>query len=216
MALILVANSKGGCGKSTIATNIASILAGTNGDVLLADADRQITASMWAHERKRAYPDHPKINSVVLYGDLYDSLKDLDSRYSYVVVDAAGHDSVEMRSGMKACDILLMPFRPSNPDLATLPKMAEMVKDSKRVNPPMKAFAFINSAPTNRRDAVFACEALAEYQDIFTVLETTIHDRRIFRDAMAEGLGVIEMAGKSDSDNNARAEINGLMQEIMK
>jgi hypothetical protein len=33
---------------------------------------------------------------------------------------------------------------------------------------------------------------------------------------MAEGLGVIEMAGKSDSDNNARAEINGLMQEIMK
>jgi len=42
------------------------------------------------------------------------------------------------------------------------------------------------------------------------LLKTTIRDRKIYRDAMSEGLGVVEMDNKKATD-----EITSLMQEII-
>src|SRR5579859_2833194 len=51
MLSILIANSKGGCGKSTLATNLAGALALAGHKVLLADADRQRSSLGWAKRR---------------------------------------------------------------------------------------------------------------------------------------------------------------------
>jgi chromosome partitioning protein len=66
-------------------------------------------------------------------------------------------------------------------------------------------------APTNPAitEAEDAREYLADYPDI-TALRSVIRDRKVYRDAMSEGLGVVEM------DNpKARAEVQLLVQEIM-
>ncbi|MHB8320761.1 MAG: ParA family protein, partial [Acidithiobacillus sp.] len=47
MIRVLVLNSKGGAGKTTVATNLASLLA-LRGSVLLADLDPQRSSSTWA------------------------------------------------------------------------------------------------------------------------------------------------------------------------
>jgi len=47
MLSILIANSKGGCGKSTLSTNLAAALALAGQQVLLADADRQRSSLAW-------------------------------------------------------------------------------------------------------------------------------------------------------------------------
>ena len=51
MRVILVANSKGGSGKSTVATHLAAYYAGQGERVLLADADRQLSALAWLSRR---------------------------------------------------------------------------------------------------------------------------------------------------------------------
>ena len=64
-----------------------------------------------------------------------ETLMDLDKRYGYVVVDAAGRDSRELRTGMTAAHVLVVPFRPSQPDLDTLPKMQEIITQARDLNP---------------------------------------------------------------------------------
>src|SRR3982751_6218539 len=51
MLTILVANIKGGCGKTTIATNLAAAFAGGGHATLLADVDRQRSSLGWSERR---------------------------------------------------------------------------------------------------------------------------------------------------------------------
>ncbi|CAN6133262.1 ParAB_family domain containing protein [Methylophilaceae bacterium] len=51
MKKILIANSKGGAGKTTLATNLASYLAASGHRVLLQDLDRQQSSAQWLSRR---------------------------------------------------------------------------------------------------------------------------------------------------------------------
>jgi chromosome partitioning protein len=48
---ILVANPKGGSGKTTLATNLAGYFAKLGGTVVLRDLDRQQSATRWIERR---------------------------------------------------------------------------------------------------------------------------------------------------------------------
>ena len=47
MPVVLVANPKGGVGKSTIATNVAGYFASRGHAVMLGDVDRQQSSRLW-------------------------------------------------------------------------------------------------------------------------------------------------------------------------
>ena len=96
--IVLIGSQKGGCGKSTIAINIAAYLAKHNKDIVLVDADPQQSSANWVKDRDET--NLPKVHCVQRYGDIKNTLKDLDSRYDYVIVDVAGHDSKELRTAM--------------------------------------------------------------------------------------------------------------------
>lgn len=206
--IILIANIKGGCGKSTLTTNLASLLATLNKDVIIVDADRQATSSNWALDRQET--EKPKVHHVQVFDNIRDTILDLGKRYQYVLVDAGGRDSRELRTGMTAADILLIPFRPSQPDLDVLPSLVEIIKISKDYNPELKIKAVLSLAPTNPsgKEIVEAADYLADYQDV-TVLNTIIRDRKIYRDAMSLGFGVTEM-----NNEKASEEIKQLWEEI--
>lgn len=214
--IILIGNQKGGVGKTTIACNFAGMLVNRGKDVILVEADEQRTASSWVLDRKEENPDLPKINSVQKLGDVDDALIDLDSRYEFVVVDAAGRDSRELATALTVCHIVVIPFRASKPDLGRLPHMANITKSAKRFNPNMRVVAFLNSAPTNTQgvDAELARVAIAQYPDI-ELLKTIVHDRRVYRDAIAEGLTVEEMTDKSSSTLAAKSEMISLLGEVL-
>jgi chromosome partitioning protein len=214
--IILISNQKGGVGKSTIATNFSAVLAQQGKDVLILDADRQLSASRWAHERKLTQDKAPKIVCVQQSGSIDDVLEDLAKRYEYVIVDAAGRDSEEMRSALSVCDIALFPFRPSQLDLDTLPTMDALVRQFRRVNPKIVANAVLSIAPTNTKikeieQSIMAIGGCSE----IALLDTIIHDRKIYRDAYSEGLGVVEMSGRSDSEIASRKESLALVAEVL-
>ena len=206
--IILVGNQKGGCGKSTTAVNLSAYFAVQGRDVMLVDADRQSTATNWVSDR--AETKLPTVNSVQKYDNIRNSLLDLGRRYEIVIVDAAGRDSRELRTGMLAADILVMPFRPSQPDLDVLPNVSEIMAQAKDINPELRCFAFITMAPTNPvvNEVTQTREFFSDYP--VTLLDTIIHDRKVYRDAMSEGRGVIEM-----SNPKASKEFKLLVQEVL-
>lgn len=207
--IILIGSQKGGCGKSTTAVNISAELANKGHDVVLVDADRQCTAANWALDRVENTA-LSKVNCVQKYENIRDTLLDMDQRYEYVIVDAAGRDSRELRTGMTAAHVLVVPFRPSQPDLDTLANMQEIIVQAKDLNPGLKVFGLITMAPTNPiiSEEADARDCLKDYP-VITLLSTIIRDRKIYRDAMCDGLGVVEM------DNpKAKAEIKKLVEVI--
>lgn len=209
--IILIGAEKGGCGKSTTVTNVCTWLASKGKDVCLVDADRQSTASNWVADRDER-GDRPKVHCVQKYDNIRDTIVDLDGRYEYVIVDAAGRDSKELRTGMTAAHILIIPFRPSQADLDTLPKMVEHMEAAKIYNPDLVVHGLITMSPSNPviHETRQAKEYLANYPEI-SLLRTIICDRKVYRDAMSEGLGVTEM-----SNPKAKAEIQLLVDEVLK
>jgi len=208
--IILIGSQKGGCGKSTTAVNISAELAGKGHDVILVDADRQSTANNWAMDRAEN-KDLPEVHCIQKYENIRNTLVDLDTRYEYVIVDAAGRDSRELRTGMTAANILIVPFRPSQPDLDTLPNMQEIITQAKDLNPNLIVFGLITMAPTNPviHEEKDTRECLTDYPEI-NLLNTMICDRKCYRDAMSDGLGVVEM-----SNPKAKAEIKNILKEII-
>jgi chromosome partitioning protein len=56
MKVVLVANPKGGAGKSTLATNVAGYFASRGHQVMLGDADVQQSSKFWLSQRPRTLP----------------------------------------------------------------------------------------------------------------------------------------------------------------
>ncbi|WP_412070605.1 AAA family ATPase [Rubrivirga sp. IMCC43871] len=210
--IILIGGEKGGTGKTTLATNLAARRAAAGVDVLLVDTDRQGSASFWAALRN----DEESLEAVpcvqVFGKGVARQITDLASRYSDVVVDAGGRDSVELRSAMVAADRLYVPVQASQFDVWTLEQMDELVAQAGAINPALQAAVVLNRASTNPRVQEAAeAEALVAEFDNLDVSGVTVRDRIAYRRAAAEGRGVAEMP---DPDSKAVAEMEAWYQAV--
>ena len=152
----------------------------------------------------------PTIHCVQKYGNISETLTDLDNRYEFVIVDAAARDSRELRTGIAVAHKLIVPFRPSQPDLDTLSRMNKIITQGKDLNPDLDVYALLTMASTHPMVAEVneAKDYLRDYSEI-QLLKSVVRDRKVFRDAMSEGLGVAEM-----SNPKAKREIHLLVEEI--
>ena len=127
--IILIGNEKGGVGKSTISVNIAIKYVLDKKDVILVDTDVQGTTANFVAVRNSN--NLPKINCVQKRGDVFDTLKDLATRYDVVLVDAGGHDSVELRSALVAANVVIVPIKASQIDLWAADRMNKLIGNVK-------------------------------------------------------------------------------------
>lgn len=196
--IVLLGSRKGGCGKSTIATNIAATLSHEH-DVLLVDADAQGTSSNWVNDRNDA--NLPVVNCVQKTGKINKAVGDLSSRYEHVVIDAAGHDSQELRTAMLVADVILCPFIPSQADVDTVEHLSNIIMQASDFNDKLKAYAILSRCPTH--PANNEINVSGEYlREFMTVFPSSTSDRKAYRDAMSMGMGVTE-----HTDQKARREI---------
>ncbi|HSN00523.1 MAG TPA: ParA family protein [Rudaea sp.] len=129
MRKILVASSKGGCGKTTIATNLAAHFAQDGRNTVLVDADRQGSSMHWAE--KRAGLPAPVL---ALSGLRADWREKIPQDAQVVVIDGpAGIRSGELAELAHDADALLIPLLPSRIDLEASEHFLEEVSRLGRV-----------------------------------------------------------------------------------
>ena len=127
MKTILVASSKGGVGKTSIATHLAANAALSGQRTVLVDADPQRSATRWAEKRAG-------MDSAVLPVDGTAAARgwqrELPDNTQYVVVDAAaGAMAHELMPFLERADAVVVPVLPSTLDIeATVPFLDTLAK----------------------------------------------------------------------------------------
>jgi chromosome partitioning protein len=207
--ILLLGGEKGGTGKSTVAVNLAVWLARRGADVVLIDTDVQRTASHFI-DRRNAVADLPRVHCAEKHGNVFDTVRDLAKRYEHAIVDAGGRDSEELRTALVAAHLVYCPLKASQPDIETSVHMNELVKLARAMNPILQARLLVSMAPTNPavHEAAEAREILGELPE-FSLSDVIVRDRKVYRDAMVEGRGVVEL-----SNDKAKDEIDALACEI--
>jgi chromosome partitioning protein len=113
MRAVMVANPKGGVGKTTLATNLAGYFANQNLNVSLCDLDRQQSSLRWM-----AFRD-PELPSITGYFAGNQMLISLPREPDWVVLDApAGFQGYKLDDYMRAVDRVIIPVVPSIFDMA--------------------------------------------------------------------------------------------------
>lgn len=213
--IIVVGGEKGGVGKSTITTNLAVSLTIQGAEVIIIDTDLQKTSISWIDRRNQLIEqggDIPRIHGVSKDGNVRDIVQELAGKYDVVLIDAAGTDSKSLRTSLTIADILYTPIKASQADLETLPHMCQMVDAAKDLNENLISRIVISMAPTNPliNEIREASELLNNFTKYFSISKIFIKERKIYRDALLEGRGVVEM-----NNQKASLEIQELSKELL-
>lgn len=217
--IVVIANEKGGCAKSTTAVNLAVERASAGKEVALVNADPQKSIEDWS-ETRNDREISPVISTFsITNARIGKELRRLQLKYDDVVVDVGAQFSTCMESAMSACDILVTPVVPSYFDTNVTEKMDAIVGDMRAGrNPNMRAILFfsIASAQNNGRVERAARAALNEFCEEYEFLESVkTVNRGAYRIATALGCGVSELP-KSEYNEKAAAESLALYKEVFK
>lgn len=213
--IVIFGGTKGGVGKSTLATNIAAVEINNGHDSLLVDADKQGSSAAWAATREHDNTVKP-VPCVQKLGRLSLSreLERLSRKYENILVDAGGYENPELRAAIVVADRLYIPLRPGQFDVWSLPHIEIIVKESRLHNERLRPFFVINGAHPNPKvkEVDEIKEVTQEIEDI-PYCKTIIHYRRAFYKPTA-GVTVTELKTEDGPDQRAKAEIMQFYKEI--
>ncbi|ECC3917517.1 AAA family ATPase [Salmonella enterica subsp. diarizonae] len=209
--ITVIGGNKGGSGKTTTAVNLAIGLALRGKDVCLVNGDLQRTAAKHLAEREAAEVQ-PAITLIEKFDNLTQTLRALDEKYEHVIVDVAGRNSREFITSGVVAHQIIAPLQCSQPDLDTLIELQQQVEGMRNLNPDLKVYCLQSMATTNPVLRGNERKEFLEYLDEFPsikTLESVICFRKVYRDCMSTGLGVLE------TDNaTAKSEMEKLMEEV--
>lgn len=122
MLTTLVASSKGGCGKSTLVTQLASHWAQAGQHTVIVDSDRQHSSFRWAERRPENMP-----GVLALEGGRRGLQRVPPDTQQLLIDTPAGSGERELEPYLELANVLLVPVLPSSFDLdATLHFLAEL------------------------------------------------------------------------------------------
>jgi chromosome partitioning protein len=128
MPVIVVANPKGGVGKSTLSTNLAGYFAAQGHGVLLGDIDRQQSARAWLALRPEQAPP------ITTWEVSEDYIAKPPKGTSHVVLDTpAGLHGWRLNDALKMADKILVPLQPSIFDILATQDFLRRLADEKAV-----------------------------------------------------------------------------------
>ena len=124
MKTILVANPKGGSGKTTLSVNIAGYLANQGQRVAILDLDRQKSASLWVATRPDDLPEVVTLDSKKVDDPLNDCL---------VIDSPAGLRGNNLAHALKLAHKIIVPISPSLFDMNASRDFLQILAEEKMV-----------------------------------------------------------------------------------
>lgn len=199
--VIVVAQQKGGAGKTTLVAHLAVALTQRGLRVALIDIDPQGSLSRWhAIREKRMGEGYTGLAFSTVSGwRVGTEVSRFKRQVDVVLVDSPPHVETEARTAIRAADLVLVPVQPSPTDLwATQATVAYAMSEKKPVRTVLNR--------VNAKSKLLA-KIRAELSELAA---TTLGNRVVFASALLEGKGVTEIDPKS----LASQEIKQLVQEI--
>lgn len=190
--ITLVANLKGGSGKSTVVFNLGLWLQMKGQPVVAYDLDPQQTLLDVAEVRREEGYIPPM--QVYLPGEtLHDELK-YHPENVHVLIDVGAANLDAMRIAIKAADKIIIPVPPSQPDVWATQRFLDIVDESTQGNRPEMS-AFVNRADTHCavRESDDTEDVLKQLPNVH-LIPKRLFQRTIYRRSLSEGLAVFEMS----------------------
>ena len=127
MPIVVVANPKGGVGKSTLSTNVAGYFARQGHSVMLGDADRQQSSALWLKLRP------PEARPIQTWEVSQDLIARPPKDVTHVVLDTpAGLHGWRFKDVLKIADKVIVPLQPSIFDIYATRAFIDELAESRR------------------------------------------------------------------------------------
>ena len=180
MPVIAFSSPKGGAGKTTAATVLATVLAERGATVTIIDADPNKNVVDWAK-----LPGRPAALDVV--GDvteetIVDVIEEATGKSAFVIVDLEGTASLMVSYAVSLADFVVIPVQGSQLDAKQAARQMKLIKAQERIagRPIPFAVLFTRSNPAIQpKTQRHIEERFAELS--VPVLETRLYDREAFR-----------------------------------
>ena len=186
MRHIMVMNAKGGCGKSTLATNIASYFATEGATVALADYDPQRSGLDWLERRPANRP------SIAAVSGFSDGLRHAPRNADIMVIDApARTHNAELTELVKHAETIVVPVLPSTIDIQASDRF---IKELKAVGKVQRKDVKIGVVANRVREYTLIFEELDEYLTTARVpYIAALREAQNYVRAYTRGLGIFEL-----------------------
>ena len=185
MPVIVVANPKGGVGKTTLATNVAGYFASRGRPVMLGDVDRQHSARTWLALRPARLP------RIAAWEVAHDDIVRPPKGTTHVVLDTpAGLHGKRLDEVMKLADKVLIPLQPSIFDIHATHEFVRQLLAHKR-----SAKVQMAILGTRTREGTIATDQLRNFlASVAVPLLGLLRDTQNYVHLAAHGLTLFDVA----------------------
>lgn len=205
--IIVLANSKGGVGKTSISVHLATWLAEQGHSVILADCDAQHSSGEWLAE---AAPEI-RVERLADPSAILKALPQLAQEADYVVADGPGSNTETSRALLLRADLALVPCKASMLEVRALAQATEVLRESQdiRQGSPDAVLVLSMVGKTYRltQDMKDAAKALG-----LPLAKTALTLRQIYADAPGQGTVVSRLGARG---REAAQEIEALFREVL-
>jgi chromosome partitioning protein len=186
MRSIMLLNAKGGCGKSTLATNLSSHFAIDGKKVMLVDFDPQQSSLEWLAARS---PDRPEIHGV---DGTTETVRPSKS-YDVVIYDvpAVTHGK-DLASYVRRVETIIMPVLPSPMDIRAASHFVKELRALSKVERNEVKIALV--ANRVRENTVVYHKLSVFLKSLKIPFIATLRDTQNYIRAADRGLGIFELA----------------------
>lgn len=211
--VIAIVNSKGGVGKTTIATNLAT-MAGLDGNkVLLVDADPQRSALSYRTLRKE-----DDITAIAPSGKIREDLKRIGENFDLAIIDVGGHDSDILTEAMGAAHLVIVPIEPGQYQYASLKqfmaRLATVAHAKEQVGVPFAARFLLTRIVAGSVVAKDFVDILDEFKDVASILPQKLVNRISYTYASMVGQAVTEYEPSGYAAAEFRVVYNAIKKTI--
>ena len=205
MTVVAIVNQKGGTGKTTVATNLAWLLAET-AQVLLLDADPQASSQNWSAGHETASTTLTTRGTTA--ADLLRFVRSSTADYDWIIIDGPPGITRTTADAVRAADVVLIPAKPSPLDVWAAADIVAAVHARQKASngSPKAAFVITMTQPRTRLGQSID-EALSEMG--LPVLQARTTQRVAYPNAINDGNSVAD-----GRDQTARNEILAIKGEL--
>lgn len=210
--IIVVANQKGGVGKTSITMALASTLALRKSKVLVVDGDQQGTATRWSASSPEDTPwPTAVVNLAHAGGKIHQEMRKFVDDFDFIVVDCPpAAESPVAQSALLVADICVVPLIPSPPDAWAAIAIQRAIEQASVTNDSLQAITVLNQFQRQTAVAKEMARVLPDFG--FPTANTTIGQRTSFRESAALG---VPLQALGRSAKAAIAEIEALTDELL-